>query len=77
MDPGPSPLEQAVGRELAERYEAAFNRLRPEDQQAIVARCEMGIGYKEVAAALKKPSPDAARMAVSRALLNLAREMHE
>jgi RNA polymerase sigma-70 factor (ECF subfamily) len=75
-DPGPSPLEQAVGRELADRYEAAFNRLRPEDQQAIVARCEMGFSYKEVAEALKKPSPDAARMAVSRALLNLAREMH-
>ena len=76
-DSNPSPLEQTVGRELAERYEAAFNRLRPEDQQAIVVRMEMDFSYKEVAEALKKPSPDAARMAVSRALLNLAREMHE
>ena len=75
LDPGSSPLEEAVGREVAESYEAAFNRLRPEEQQAIVARIEMGFSYKEVAEALKKPSADAARMAVSRALLNLAHEM--
>jgi RNA polymerase sigma-70 factor (ECF subfamily) len=41
----PSPLEQAVGQDLAERYEAAFNRLRPEDQQSIVVRIEMDFSY--------------------------------
>jgi RNA polymerase sigma-70 factor (ECF subfamily) len=76
-DPQPSPLEQAVGRENAERYEAAFNRLRPEDRQAIVLRLEMGFSYQETAAALKKSSADAARMAVTRALSRLAREMRE
>lgn len=74
-DRAPSPLEEAVGAELLERYETAMRRLAPEDREAIVARVELGGTYAEIAAALGKPSPDAARMAVSRAVLRLAREM--
>ena len=70
-----SPLESAIGAEALERYEAALARLRPEEREAIVARVEMDGSYQEVAQALGKPSPDAARMAVSRALLRLAEEM--
>jgi RNA polymerase sigma-70 factor, ECF subfamily len=74
-DPGPSPLEEVVGRECMERYEAAFARLGPDDQQAIVLRIELDYDYRQIAEALDKPSSDAARMAVSRALVRLAREM--
>lgn len=70
-----SPLEQAIGREAVERYEAALARLRPEEREAVVARVEMDGTYQQVAQALGKPSADAARMAVSRALLRLAEEM--
>jgi RNA polymerase sigma-70 factor (ECF subfamily) len=70
-----SPLEEAIGSEAVERYEAALDRLRPEEREAIVARVEMDGTYEQVAQALGKPSPDAARMAVSRALLRLAQEM--
>ena len=70
-----SPLEEAIGRQAVERYEAALARLRPDDREAIVARVEMDGTYEQVAQALGKPSPDAARMAVSRALLRLAQEM--
>jgi hypothetical protein len=42
----------------------------------VVARVEMGSTYLEIAEALGKPSTDAARMAVSRALIRLAEEMH-
>ena len=70
-----SPLEVAIGREALERYEAALARLRPEEREAIVARVEMDGSYHDVAVALGKPSADAARMAVSRALLRLAQEM--
>ena len=62
--------------EAVERYEAALARLRAEEREAIVARIEMGGSYQEVAQALGKPSADAARMAVSRALLRLAEEMN-
>jgi len=74
-DRGASPLETAIGAEALERYEAALARLRPEEREAIVARVEMDGSYQEVAQALGKPSADAARMAVSRALLRLAEEM--
>lgn len=71
----PSPLEEAIGSEALERYEAALERLRPDDREAIIARIEMGSSYPEVAEALGKPSVAAAHMAVSRALVRLAKEM--
>ena len=75
VDPGASPFEEAVGSEMAVLYEAALVRLRPEDREAIVARVELGFPWQEVAEALGKPSVEAAQMAVSRALVKLAREM--
>jgi RNA polymerase sigma factor (sigma-70 family) len=72
---GPSPLEIAIGREGVERYEAALERLRPDDQRAIIARCEWGMNHDEIAAALGKPSANAARVAIHRALVRLAKEM--
>jgi RNA polymerase sigma-70 factor, ECF subfamily len=74
-DTAASPLEEAIGAEAMERYEAALGRLRPEEREAIVTRVEMDGSYQDVAKALGKPSADAARMAVSRALLRLAQEM--
>jgi RNA polymerase sigma-70 factor (ECF subfamily) len=71
-----SPLEQAIGREALDRYESALARLRSEEREAIVARIELECSYLEVAQALGKPSADAARMTVSRALLRLAEEMN-
>jgi RNA polymerase sigma factor (sigma-70 family) len=71
----PSPLEDAIGTQTLARYEAALNRLTPADQDAIVLRIELGHPYSEVAAALGKPSVAAAHMAVSRALVRLAKEM--
>lgn len=75
-DLGASPLEEAIGVEAVERYEAALARLRPEEREAVVAKIEMDGTYESVALALGKPSPDAARMAVGRALLRLAEEMN-
>jgi RNA polymerase sigma-70 factor (ECF subfamily) len=76
QDLSASPLDEAIGREAVDRYEAALSRLRPEEREAIITRVEMDEPYDAVARALGKPSPDAARMAVSRALLRLAEEMN-
>ena len=70
-----SPLEQAIGREAVERYEQALARLKPEEREAIIARVEMGYSYEELATALGKPTPDAARKAAQRALVRLAEEL--
>jgi RNA polymerase sigma factor (sigma-70 family) len=70
-----SPLEDAIGQEAFERYQAALTRLRPEEREAIIARVEMGYSYAELAEILAKPTPDAARKAARRALIRLAEEM--
>jgi len=71
----PSPLEQVIGTEALERYEAALARLRPMEQQAIVARCEWGMSHQELAQLLGKKTAGAAQVAVHRALVRLAQEM--
>jgi len=73
---GASPLEEAIGVETFERYEAALMRLKPEEQEAIIGRVELGGSYEDLAASLGKPSADAARMTVTRALVRLAEEMN-
>jgi len=70
-----SPLEQAIGQEAVERYEGALQRLKPEEREAIIARVEMGYSFEELAEALGKPTPDAARKTAHRALVRLAEEM--
>ena len=77
VDPGPSPLERAIGRERLDRYDAALAKLRPVEREAIVARLELQQSYEEVALALGKPSADAARMLVARAVKNLIRAMDD
>jgi len=77
-DEAASPLEEAIGAQARERYESALETLREEERDLIVARIELGLSYAEIALHLEKPSPDAARMAVMRALARLAEEMgHE
>jgi RNA polymerase sigma-70 factor (ECF subfamily) len=72
---GPSPLEQAIGHEQLAAYEAALADLPERTREAVVLRLEMGFTHDEVADALGCPSPNAARMMVARALMQLARAM--
>jgi RNA polymerase sigma-70 factor (ECF subfamily) len=70
-----SPLEEAIGREAVDTYEAAMQRLREDDRQAIIGRIELGLPYADLAVMLGKPTIPATHMAVSRALVRLAQEM--
>jgi len=73
--PTASPLEEAVGTEALERYEAALKTLREDDRDAIIARVDLECSYEEIAELLGKPSVAAARMMVGRALMRLAEAM--
>jgi len=73
--PAASPLEAAIGAEAVESYERALATLSAADQEAIVLRVELGLDFEEIASQLGKPSTDAARMAVSRAIARLADAM--
>jgi RNA polymerase sigma factor (sigma-70 family) len=74
-DGRPSPIEHAIGAEALERYEKALDALTPTEREAVVARIELGLSYEALADRLGKPSADAARMTVARALVKLAGEM--
>jgi len=75
VEGGESPLDQLLSAEQAQRLQRALDSLRPEERDLVVARLELGYTYAQITIATGRPSPDAARMAVRRALLRLAEEM--
>lgn len=75
--PGPSPLDDALGQENMERYEAALARLTEMQREAVVLRVEMSYRYREIAEATGVPTANAARMLVGRGLVHLVRIMRE
>ena len=76
-DPGPSALELAMGRETLERYEKALATLPEDLREAVILKVEMGYDNARLAEATGRPSPNAARMVVARALVQLAEAMNE
>jgi|SRR5215472_14086157 len=71
----PSPLAQAISAQEQERYRLALSRLKNDDQMLIVGRFELGYSYQQLALVTGKSSPDAARVALRRALVKLVEEM--
>jgi len=67
-----SKLAEAAGCDALLDYEKALATLAPEQREAVILRVEFGFSYAETAAALDKPSADAARVFVARALEKLA-----
>ncbi len=73
---GESPLETAIGRERVQRYEAALAALPQRSQELVVMRIEFGLDYQEIADETGM-SRDAIRMAIKRAVAELARTMDD
>jgi len=72
VDAGPSPFETLREKEIAAQQQAAMRGLRPTDRALLVARMDLGYDYKQIARLFGKPTPDAARVAVARALRRAA-----
>jgi RNA polymerase sigma-70 factor (ECF subfamily) len=70
-----SLLEEIVSREVMESYEAALAQLPASMREAVILRLEFGFSHREIADAIGSPSPNAARMLISRALERLSRAM--
>jgi len=70
-----SLLDQVIEKDNVDRYRNGLSRLDPEDRDLIVARLELGYSYDQLALVTGRATPDAARMALRRALLRLAHEM--
>lgn len=71
----PSPFDNAVNDEAHSLYEAALEDLPEAERAMIVARLEFGLSWRDIAELGEKPSEDAARMTVNRALVRIARSM--
>ncbi len=70
-----SPLDATIGQAQMRSYRTALLALNADDRLAIVMRLERGDGYEQIAARLGKPTPNAARVAVARAMFKLASRM--
>ena len=70
-----SPLHDLVGRDEYARYEEALAQLTAPEREAVIGRLELHYSFQELADAWGKPSADAARKAVQRAVLRLAQLM--
>ena len=71
----PTPLELAIGADLVARYERALASLSEEEQRLLHLRIELDYDYDEIATMTERPSRDAVRMALKRALGRLAAAM--
>jgi len=75
QDPAPSPLENAIGADTLARYERALESLSDAEREVLHLRVELDFAYADIAAFTGRPTADAARMAVQRALRRLAKAM--
>jgi RNA polymerase sigma factor (sigma-70 family) len=73
--PARAPSSVAADREAMEAFDRALERVPERVRQGILMRLELGLDWSVVAADSGFPSADAARVAVKRALADVAREM--
>jgi DNA-directed RNA polymerase specialized sigma24 family protein len=74
--PGTSPLEFAMTGETERRYRAALARLGQKDRELIVAHVELDYSHEQLGCMTGR-SPNAARMALCRAIERLAAFMRD
>jgi len=65
------PLEHLLAMERSQELSEALSKLDPHDRGLLDRRYRDGMGYRELALVSGLPSPDAARMAVKRAVTKL------
>ena len=76
-DPAASQLQRLLDDETWARYLGGLKQLTDRERRLIVGRTELGYNYRQLAFVEGQSSPDAARMALQRALIRLAELMHD
>lgn len=74
-DPTPSPLAQAINAEALTELREALAQIPESDRRLLAARFASGYRYAQVAERLERPSANAARVGVERAIQRVARVM--
>ena len=70
-----SPLEGLLSSEEEELYKRALAQLSDDERILVVGRFELGYSFEQLALISDRPSPDAARMALRRAVLKMAERL--
>jgi RNA polymerase sigma-70 factor (ECF subfamily) len=70
--PARTAIEEMLRREDEERYVEALSKLKPKEQDLVIARIELQMSSQEIADYTGSPTADAARTAARRAILKLA-----
>jgi RNA polymerase sigma-70 factor, ECF subfamily len=76
VDRGPSPLDLTMMAAFESRYRAALDRLSEMDRELIVAHMELDYSHDQLGCMIGR-SPNAARMALRRAVGRLAEQMRD
>ncbi len=66
-------IAESTGLETLVEYEQALSKLSADERELVLLRFEFGLSFQEIAEATERATPDAARMAVKRALAALAK----
>jgi RNA polymerase sigma factor (sigma-70 family) len=74
-EPHPGPDDEAASREAAAAFDRALESVSDHVRRGLLMRLELHLDWSVVAADCGFPSPDAARVAIKRALGAIAREM--
>jgi RNA polymerase sigma factor (sigma-70 family) len=72
---GPSVIEDLIEAEDRARYRRALATLNDTDRELVVSRLDLTYNYEQIALMTKRATPNAARVAVRRALVKLAEAM--
>ena len=75
-DPAPSALVEVIRKEARNQLRGALDKVSDSDRALLEARFGSGYRYAEVAARLRRPNANAARVAVERAVGRLAKIMN-
>jgi len=70
-----SPYEQVMDAERQQKYKQTLATMTEDEQALIVGRIELGYTYEQIAVMSRRPTVEAARMAVRRAVVKLAKRM--
>ena len=71
-----TPIEQIVGAEEMHAYQQALSTLPKRQQALVLMRAEFGMSYPEIASEIGS-TPDAVRVMIARAILQLSRRLEQ
>jgi RNA polymerase sigma-70 factor (ECF subfamily) len=72
---GPTPFDATADAERQRRYKTALASLSEDERVLIVGRMELGYTYEQLALIAGRATPEAARVAVRRAVVKLAERL--